>query len=101
MYAVIRTGGKQYRVSQGDELNVEKLSAEVGSEVEFEVLLFADGNKVTVGKPVVEGVRAKAKVIEHGKGDKVIVFKYKPKKDYRKKQGHRQPYTKVEIVSIG
>ncbi|MEL7608212.1 MAG: 50S ribosomal protein L21 [Bacillota bacterium] len=101
MYAIIRTGGKQYKVTNGDELTIEKLDLEAGAEVSFEVLLYSDGDKVTVGKPVVDGVVAKAEVVGHGKGDKVIVFKYKPKKNYRKKQGHRQPYTTVKIVSIG
>lgn len=101
MYAIIVTGGKQYKVEQGDEILVEKLDAEVGEQVRFDVLMVAEGEKVTVGKPFVKGVSAKAEVVEHGKGDKVIVFKYKPKKDYRKKQGHRQPYTKVKVLSIG
>mgnify|MGYP002732496589 CR=1 FL=1 len=101
MYAIIRTGGKQYKVEAGDEIMVEKLNAEAGAEVSFEVLMLCDGENVTVGKPVVEGVCAKAEVIEHGKGKKVVVFKYKPKKDYRKKQGHRQPFTKVKINAIG
>ncbi|MDO4567568.1 MAG: 50S ribosomal protein L21 [Clostridia bacterium] len=100
MYAIIRTGGKQYNVSVGDELFVEKLDAEVGAEVDFDVLMLV-GDEVTVGTPVVEGASAKAEVVEHGKGKKVVVFKYKPKKNYRKKQGHRQPYTKVRITSIG
>ena len=101
MYAIIRTGGKQYKVEAGDELLVEKLDAEVNAEVEFDVLLVADDAGVKIGTPVLDGVKAKAKVVEHGKGKKVIVFKYKPKKNIRKKQGHRQPYTKVEILSIG
>jgi large subunit ribosomal protein L21 len=101
MYAIIRTGGKQYKVEAGDEILVEKLEAEAGAEVSFEVLMLCDGENVTVGKPVVEGVSAKAQVIEHGKGKKVVVFKYKPKKDFRKKQGHRQPFTKVKINAIG
>lgn len=101
MYAIIRTGGKQYKVQSGDELTVEKLDLEAGEQVSFEVLLYSDGDKVTVGKPVVDGVVARAEVVGHGKGKKVIVFKYKPKKNYRKKQGHRQPYTTVKIVSIG
>ena len=91
MYAIIRTGGKQYNVSVGDEVLVEKLNAEVGEEVSFEVLMLADDSGIKIGTPVVEGVSAKAEVVEHGKGKKVIVFKYKPKKNYRKKQGHRQP----------
>lgn len=101
MYAIIQTGGKQYKVAAGDEILVEKLSVEPGEQVEFDVLLFVDEAATLVGKPVLKGMSAKAKVIEHGKGDKVIVFKYKPKKDYRKKQGHRQPYSKVQIISIG
>lgn len=101
MYAIIVTGGKQYKVEAGDEILVEKLDAEVGETVDFDVLMTADGEAVTVGKPYVEGVKAKAEVVEHGKGRKVIVFKYKPKKNIRKKQGHRQPYTKVKVVSIG
>ncbi|MBS7229016.1 MAG: 50S ribosomal protein L21 [Christensenellales bacterium] len=101
MYAIIRTGGKQYNVSVGDEVLVEKLNAEVGEEVSFEVLMLADDSGIKIGTPVVEGVSAKAEVVEHGKGKKVIVFKYKPKKNYRKKQGHRQPYTMVKIKAIG
>ena len=109
MYAIIQTGGKQYKVQVGDEVLVEKLDAEVGTEVTMDVLLVADGETVTVGKPVVDGVKATAKVLEHGKGKKVIVFKYKPKKNIRKKpkknirkkRGDRQPFTKVEITAIG
>ena len=101
MYAIILTGGKQYKVAVGDEVLVEKLDAAVDSEVEFDVLLVSDESGIKVGQPVVEGVKAKAKVVAHGKGEKVIVFKYKPKKNIRKKNGHRQPYTKVEILSIG
>lgn len=101
MYAIIVTGGKQYKVEVGTEVMVEKLDAEIGANVDFDVLLMADGDSVRIGRPVLEGVTAKAEVLEHGKGKKVIVFKYKPKKDYRKKQGHRQPYTKVKVLSIG
>lgn len=101
MYAIIVTGGKQYKVEVGSEIMVEKLDNEVGENVNFDVLMMAEGENVRIGKPVLEGVCAKAEVLEHGKGKKVIVFKYKPKKDYRKKQGHRQPYTKVKILSIG
>ncbi len=100
MYAIVKTGGKQYRVAEGDVLNVEKLDAEIGAEVSLDVLMLVDGENVVVGKPVVADANVVAKVVEHGKGEKVIVFKYKPKKDYRKKQGHRQPYTKLEIVSV-
>ena len=84
----------------GDEILVEKLDAEVGAEVAFEVLMLC-GDEVVVGKPVVEGVTAKATVVDQVKGKKVVVFHYKPKKNIRKKQGHRQPYTKVKIESIG
>lgn len=101
MYAIIVTGGKQYKVEVGSEIMVEKLDSEVGANVDFNVLMMADGENVKIGKPVLAGVKANAEVLEHGKGKKVIVFKYKPKKDYRKKQGHRQPYTKVKILSIG
>jgi len=101
MYAVIQTGGKQYKVSQGDVIEVEKLNAEPGAAVAFDVLLVANDADVNIGKPFVEGIQANAKVIEHGKGPKVIIFKYKPKKNSRKKLGHRQPFTRVEITSIG
>ncbi len=101
MYAVIQTGGKQYKVEKGDEILVEKLEADVDAEVAFDVLLVADDAGVKIGQPVLEGVVVKGRVLEHGKGKKVVVFKYKPKKNSRKKRGHRQPYTKVEILSIG
>ena len=101
MYAIIQTGGKQYKVEAGDEILVEKLEAAVDAEVEFDVLLVSDDAGVKVGKSVLDGVKVKGKVVEHGKGKKVIVFKYKPKKNIRTKRGHRQPYTKVEILSIG
>ena len=101
MYAIIQTGGKQYKVATGDEILIEKLEAAVDAEVEFDVLLVSDESGVKVGKPVLDGVKVKGKVLEHGKGKKVVVFKYKPKKNIRTKRGHRQPYTKVEILSIG
>ena len=100
MYAIIQTGGKQYKVEVGDQIQVEKLEAEANAEVSFETLLVADDSGVKVGKPILEGVVVRGKVLEHGKGKKVVVFKYKPKKNFRKKNGHRQPYTKVEILSI-
>ena len=100
MYAIIRTGGKQYNVSVGDEIVVEKLNAEVGDVVSFDVLMLVDDNGVKIGTPVVKGASANAKVIEHGKGKIVVVFKYKPKKNYRKKQGHRQPYTMVKVTAL-
>lgn len=102
MYAVVLTGGKQYRVQEGDVLFVEKLEAEVDSTVELNNVLAvakAEG-EIKVGSPVVEGAKVVAKVLEQGKAKKVVVFKYKPKKDYRKKQGHRQPYTKIQIEKI-
>lgn len=100
MYAVVKTGGKQYKVAEGDVLVVEKLEAEMGSVVSLDVLMLVDGENVVIGKPVVADAKVTAKVVEHGKGEKIIVFKYKPKKNYRKKQGHRQPYTKLEILSV-
>lgn len=101
MYAVIVTGGKQFRVQEGDIIRVEKLAANVGDIVSIEqVLLVEKDGAVKVGTPVIEGARAELKVLEHGKGDKIIVFKYKAKKNYRRKQGHRQPYTKVMVEAI-
>ena len=101
MYAIIQTGGKQYRVSEGDVLSIEKLSAAEGEEVVFDQVLtvVADGD-VKIGKPVLEGAKVTAKVVEHGKGKKILVFKYKAKSNYRKRQGHRQPFTKVVIEKI-
>lgn len=99
MYAVIRTGGKQYRVYEGDILNVEKLDVQEGATVEFdEVLALSGDDGLKVGTPVLEGAKVEAQVLKHGKGKKIIVFKYKPKKNYRKKQGHRQPYTQIRIT---
>ena len=100
MYAIIKTGGKQYKVQEGDTIFVEKLNVENGAEVEFDALLVGDGESVKVGAPIVDGVKVKAKVDSVVKGKKIIVFKYKPKKGYRKRQGHRQPYTKVQIGAI-
>ena len=101
MYAVIETGGKQYRVQEGDVLNVEKLNAEAGEKIEFtKVLALSDDNGLTVGKPYIENAKVEAEVVANGKAQKVIIFKYKSKKDYRKKQGHRQPFTTVEIKSL-
>ncbi len=101
MYAIVKSGGKQYKVEPGMVIKVEKLDAEVGSEVAFDALFTSDGKTVAVGDPVLKDVAVKGKVLAHDKAKKVIVFKYKPKKDYRKKQGHRQPYTKVEIIQVG
>ncbi len=101
MYAIIKTGGKQYMVNEGDVLMVEKLDVESGAKVMFEeVLAVGNNGELQVGNPVVAGAKVEATVVENGKTKKVIVFKYKPKKDYRKKQGHRQPFTKVRIEKI-
>ena len=101
MYAVLETGGKQYKVQAGDEINVEKLGIEAGQEVVFDkVLVVGEGAEVKIGAPYVEGASVKGTVVGNGKGQKVIVFKYKSKKDYRKKRGHRQPYTTVKIDTI-
>jgi len=101
MYAVIETGGKQYRVSEGDIIRVETLPYEVGESVEFtKVLAISKDGKLSVGKPWLEGSKVTGKILQHGKGDKIIVFKYKPKKNYRRKQGHRQPFTEVQIEKI-
>lgn len=102
MYAVIKTGGKQYRVQEGDVITIEKLNANVGDKVEFdEVLVLGEGADIKVGTPYLDGVKVFGTVTENGKGKKIIIFKYKSKKDYRKKQGHRQPYTMVEITGLG
>ena len=101
MHAIIETGGKQYKVAEGDTLFIEKLPVEAGEAVTFDkVLAVIDGENVTVGTPVVEGAKVDASVVKNGKGKKIIVFKYKPKKGYRRKQGHRQPHTKVTIGKI-
>ena len=101
MHAIIETGGKQYKVTEGDTLFIEKLEAEAGQAITFDkVLAILDGDKATFGTPVVEGAKVDASVVKNGKGKKIIVFKYKPKKNYRRKQGHRQPYTKVTIGKI-
>ena len=101
MYAIIESCGKQYKVAEGDVVFFEKLDAEEGKKVTFDkVILVSEEGKVQVGNPYVKGVKVEGKVISHGKGKKIIVFKMKPKKNYRRKQGHRQPYTKVEITGI-
>jgi large subunit ribosomal protein L21 len=101
MYAIVETGGKQYKVSEGDVIVVEKLNAEVGSTIQLDkVYLIGGEDGVRVGTPTVAGASVSAKVVEHGRGEKIVVFKYKPKKNYHKKQGHRQPYTKLQIEAI-
>ncbi len=101
MYAIIETCGKQYKVSEGDVVFFEKLDGEEGKKVKFDkVILVSNEGKVEVGTPYVKGAKVEGKVIAHGKAKKIVVFKYKAKKNYRRKQGHRQPYTKVEITSI-
>lgn len=101
MYAVIVTGGKQYKVAEGDVLFVEKLEVEEGAAVTFDqVLMTGDGENVKVGTPVVDGATVEAKVVKNGKAKKIYVYKMKRKKNYRRKKGHRQPYTKVEITKI-
>ena len=100
MYAIIETGGKQIKVEQGQEIYIEKLDANADEVVTFEKVLFVGGEEVKVGVPFVEGATVTAKVVKNGKAKKITVFKYKAKKNYHKKQGHRQPYTKLVIESI-
>ena len=101
MNAIIVTGGKQYKVAEGDVVYIEKLDQEAGETVKFDqVLAIIDGDKATFGTPVVEGASVEATIVKNGKGKKIRIFKYNPKKGYRKRQGHRQPYTKVEIAKI-
>ena len=101
MYAIIESCGKQYKVAEGDVVFFEKLDAEEGKKVKFDnVILVSDGKKVQVGNPYVKGIKVEGKVVAHGKAKKIIVYKMKPKANYRRKYGHRQPYTKVEITSI-
>ena len=100
MYAIIESCGKQYKVAEGDVVFFEKLDAEEGKKVTFDKVVLVSDEKVQVGNPYVKGVKVEGKVVAHGKGKKIIVFKMKAKKNYRRKQGHRQPYTKVEITAI-
>ncbi len=100
MFAVVQTGGKQYNVTLNDVLKVEKLENAVGDKVKLDVLLVSDGDKTVAGTPTVKNAEVLAEVLAHGKGDKIVVYKYKPKKNERKKQGHRQPWTEIKIVSI-
>lgn len=101
MYAIIESCGKQYKVSEGDVVFFEKLEVEEGKKVNFDkVILVSNDGKVEIGNPYVKGAKVEGKVVAHGKGKKIVVFKYKAKKNYRRKQGHRQPYTKVEITAV-
>jgi large subunit ribosomal protein L21 len=100
MYAVIKTGGKQYRVEKGDRLRVEKLPGGVGDAVTFDEVLLVAGDALKLGKPVVAGAKVEAKIVDQGLGPKIIVFKFRRRKNYRRKNGHRQPYTALEITSI-
>jgi large subunit ribosomal protein L21 len=101
MYAVVKTGGKQYRVSAGEKLKVEQLPVDIGAEIVLgEVLLVADGEALTLGTPLVSGAAVTAKVVSHGRGEKVHIYKMRRRKHYRKSQGHRQNYTEIEIVGI-
>ncbi len=100
MYAIIATGGKQYKVQEGDVINIEKLGAQAGSEVTFDQVLLVGDKEVKVGNPIVEGASVKATVVAEGKGKKVIVYRYKRKTGYHKKNGHRQPFTQVKIEKI-
>ncbi len=99
MYAIIATGGKQYRVSQGDVIYIEKVNQDVDSTISFDVLMIG-GEEVKVGNPTVEGAKVEGKVVAQVKGEKIVIYKYKSKKNYHRKAGHRQPYTKVEITAI-
>ncbi len=101
MFAVIKTGGKQYTVKEGDIFNIEKINSDVNSKYSLEeVLLISDNDKVTVGSPFIKGASIEVEVLAHGKGEKVYIFKKKRRKDYRKRQGHRQQFTKVKVVKI-
>ena len=100
MFAVVHTGGKQNNVTENDVLKVEKLNNNVGDKINLDVLLVSNGDKTVAGTPTVKNAEVVAEVLAHGKGEKIVVFKYKPKKNERKKQGHRQPWTEIKIVSI-
>ncbi|MFV8750782.1 50S ribosomal protein L21 [Nannocystaceae bacterium ST9] len=98
--AIIKTGGKQYRVAVGDKLRVEKLELDVGAGVDFEVLLVGQGAATKVGTPVVAGAKVSGKIVAHGRGKKLVVYKFRRRKQYRRKNGHRQPFTEVQITGI-
>ena len=100
MYAIIKTGGKQYCVEEGKVITIEKLVVEAGAEVAFDEVLLVSGDSVKIGQPTVAGAKVTGKVLEQGKGAKIRIFKYKAKSNYRRRQGHRQPFTKVQIEKI-
>ncbi len=100
MFAVIKTGGKQYTVKEGDSFNIEKLEVEAGKKYKFEEVLLISGDKVVVGSPFIKGATVEVNVVSHGKADRVYIFKKKRRKDYRKRQGHRQNYTRVTVTKI-
>ena len=101
MYAVVSTGGKQYKVKEGDTLRFEKMPGEIGEKISFDkVLMFSDGENTSIGQPVLDNVAVKGHIVEQGKGKKILVFKYKRRKRYRRKQGHRQPFTAIKIDQI-
>ena len=100
MYAIIKTGGKQYCVEEGKVITIEKLDVEAGAEVAFDEVLLVSGDSVKIGQPTVAGANVTGKVLEQGKGAKIRIFKYKAKSNYRRRQGHRQPFTKVQIEKI-
>ena len=101
MYAIVNTGGKQYKIQEGDILRIEKIPGDIGSDVDFaQVLMVSDGENVTIGTPALENVGIKAHIVDQGKAKKILVFRYKRRKRYRRKQGHRQQYTAVKIDKI-
>jgi large subunit ribosomal protein L21 len=100
MYAVIKTGGKQYKVEKGDKLRVEKLAGSVGDAVTFDQVLMVGGEALKLGKPILAGAKVEAKIVDQGLGKKLIVFKFRRRKNYRRKNGHRQPFTALEITNI-
>jgi len=100
MYAVIKTGGKQYRVTEGQSLRVEKLLGQPGEKVTFDQVLLVGGDKLMIGHPIVSGAKVEAEILGHVKGPKIVIFKFRRRKNYRRKQGHRQPYTQLKITGI-
>ncbi len=100
MFAIIETGGKQYKVTEGQVIDIEKIERPVGDKIKLDVLLISDGDVVKAGTPILKDAVCEAEVVAHGKAGKIVVFKYKPKKNVRTKQGHRQPFTRIKITSI-